>query len=832
MKKQQLFLKLLGIYVIFLSLNVTVEASLPPKSLPIQNVFSVPKGANSYTDGNVTVVTKDEKNQIGSIFSTELNKLDLLKPFHAEMYVYLGYKGGNAADGMTFVMHNDKSRTQNFTGGVGAQLGVYARPLYLAGLGTDQLANSFAIEFDTYYNENQLDDGLDINGGKGHIAYAFPDLLSSYRFNENKLVKSLVHNGIYYPKDYLSNGKWHNFSVDWDEQKNILTYNFDNETTQSVKIIPSVTFGTTSVYWGFTGSTGSSSQESKVAFKQIPGLVNVSSDMKVTNDGKDITNTGVSALDGDIKLKYDVFYNSGKQNLIKPVFNLELDSLLSYKLGTLKVNGLPVSDTYFTNGKLDYKLPSDLSNTNEKMTISFDVTPQVVIDNDAKTEIKYTLNADNYFGAVQKTKFPIKKVKIVKSSDFENQSWLINEINRQLKPKKIDVDIYEPDLERITEIDLSSGLTYPKEHVPTTIAKLKNLTKLNVENLDLTGVLPEELGNLSKLTDLSIFGNAFTGGIPVSLFQLTQLKVLNLKSNNLTGVVPYTIGLMPNLQQLDFSNNQLVGQVPMLPENMALILLANNQLTFDSATAPSFLTSAKLSVYTDTFINDLVLTGNSKISSKEDQIQPFNPIDTGYFNLKVMKNKVSQELYNDHTYTIKDGLTGKVYYKGKKDVQMKIPYQKGILYKVILDEAEKNPNNIVILYGKQDEFKFAETPTSMSLQLKIGAKEQPVKLDGNLAVFDNRDNENWKLSITSSALTQGQQQLKGEYLYTSKDGQNHTIINGQKFLLEKGKSDSVNEIIPISNTWNDKYGLKYMAYKSNYVGNYRGTVEWTLENAP
>ena len=68
--------------------------------------------------------------------------------------------------------------------------------------------------------------------------------------------------------------------------------------------------------------------------------------------------------------------------------------------------------------------------------------------------------------------------------------------------------------------------------------------------------------------------------------------------------------------------------------------------------------------------------------------------------------------------------------------------------------------------------------------------------------------------------------------HKDKGGEIHSIMNGQKYLLEKGKSDSINEVINLSNSWGNKQGLHYKMNKSNYVGEYKGSVNWTLEDAP
>lgn len=54
MKIKKNLLVLFGAMGLVVSLIPTVTAStLPPLSLPIDNVFAVPSGANSYVDGNI-----------------------------------------------------------------------------------------------------------------------------------------------------------------------------------------------------------------------------------------------------------------------------------------------------------------------------------------------------------------------------------------------------------------------------------------------------------------------------------------------------------------------------------------------------------------------------------------------------------------------------------------------------------------------------------------------------------------------------------------------------------------------------------------------------------
>lgn len=121
---------------------------------------------------------------------------------------------------------------------------------------------------------------------------------------------------------------------------------------------------------------------------------------------------------------------------------------------------------------------------------------------------------------------------------------------------------------------------------------------------------------------------------------------------------------------------------------------------------------------------------------------------------------------------------------------------------------------------------------SLSLKIKVGSENQPVVPEGELIVFDDRENKNWKLSVTFSELMQDQRKLQGGYSYIDKNGVIQPIVTGQKFLLETGGSDSVNEDISISNAWGSNYGLRYTASNSNHIGNYQGDAIWTLEDTP
>ncbi|MEW4922783.1 immunoglobulin domain-containing protein [Algibacter sp. 2305UL17-15] len=80
------------------------------------------------------------------------------------------------------------------------------------------------------------------------------------------------------------------------------------------------------------------------------------------------------------------------------------------------------------------------------------------------------------------------------------------------------------------------------------------VTALYLNNNNLTGVIPDEIGDFSNLFNLELGGNNLTGSIPQSITNLTQLGGLALYHNQLTGDVP-DISANTNLNYVYIYNN-------------------------------------------------------------------------------------------------------------------------------------------------------------------------------------------------------------------------------------------------------------------------------------
>lgn len=118
--------------------------------------------------------------------------------------------------------------------------------------------------------------------------------------------------------------------------------------------------------------------------------------------------------------------------------------------------------------------------------------------------------------------------------------------------------------------------------VPSQIGQLTNLTSLNLSRNQLSGALPSQFYNLIKLEFLDLNNNQFSGAISSQLGQLVKLKVVNITSNSFSGPIPTQIGLLTDLISFAAGVNQLSGSIPVefcQLTNLTEVYLSSNQLT-------------------------------------------------------------------------------------------------------------------------------------------------------------------------------------------------------------------------------------------------------------
>ena len=90
----------------------------------------------------------------------------------------------------------------------------------------------------------------------------------------------------------------------------------------------------------------------------------------------------------------------------------------------------------------------------------------------------------------------------------------------------------------------------------------KRVIGLELDKIDLNGILPYKLGNLDALETLKIEDSGIVGEFLDDLDRLSRLKVLNLSGNQIEGRIPRQIGRLPGLIELNLDSNRLTGSIP------------------------------------------------------------------------------------------------------------------------------------------------------------------------------------------------------------------------------------------------------------------------------
>lgn len=146
---------------------------------------------------------------------------------------------------------------------------------------------------------------------------------------------------------------------------------------------------------------------------------------------------------------------------------------------------------------------------------------------------------------------------------------------------------------RVTKIDLEDNNL--SGSIPSSIGNLTELLSLDLSENNLTGNIPSEMGNLIKLEGninqsgiltytyseaLKLSDNNLSGNIPSELGKLTKVKNLDVSNNNLTGSIPKELGQLYQLIGLELNGNYLTGSIPEELGNISnlsnLILHDNN----------------------------------------------------------------------------------------------------------------------------------------------------------------------------------------------------------------------------------------------------------------
>ena len=112
----------------------------------------------------------------------------------------------------------------------------------------------------------------------------------------------------------------------------------------------------------------------------------------------------------------------------------------------------------------------------------------------------------------------------------------------------------------ITKIALNDNNLVGK--LPRDIGKLKKLISLYLPSNKITGRIPGAFGKLTNLTSLYLSENELRGALPDSLGYMAALQIFYVQYNNLSGPIPSTFGLLHELTNFYVHSNMLSGALP------------------------------------------------------------------------------------------------------------------------------------------------------------------------------------------------------------------------------------------------------------------------------
>ena len=789
------------------------ERSNDPKVVPLENIFSIPSGADSSVEGNYVFITKRYRGQIGSIFSTENNKINLSQDFVSEMFI----KIDGVADGVTFVMHNDYERIKKYTGMGGEGLGVYAGSTNNGSL-VGQIKNSFVVEFDTYHNGDSNDSGLDLNYFRGHIAHSFPDDKNTYEFNSSGKVIAQKHFEIKYPSFGLGDNQWRKFRISWkafnDKGIGELAYKLD-ETTWTRVDIPKSVFNSNSVYWGFTGSTGDLTESAIVGFASVPGLVNYEDDLKLLNSSGEVLNRGqVIKGDSELTVSYSGKYIGGKQNLLGGSITFNKDSRQSYVEETMLINDVPVTPIVTSDEiKVDF---GDLSISKNILNIQYKIKNNGFSSKD-KPEIKSLINASNFNQASGKTTSytidnqppnGIGKLTIIDQKDVEK-------ITMAGDYKKF-LSVLTDDFSAKDKITVRLR---PNQEIESIV------NQLGPNNFDL--FLEDEVGN-ARIVKVPIFIKKQADRLTNNLNYV--LKGTNFKLNDQE--YPKTAG---DLEKFIFSNAVLElwkfnddGTYNKMADN--LIQVNVSQLPVPGTIPPSKEYLVPISCNSVGLKLDIPFTVEPGSSSVK--IDFFNEEGKPLRDPIVLKEKIGVTIDLTKETAIQERLRE---LKGNHYEQVKAPVNETSIL------VEKEPKTLY--YQFEGTLFLKSLPTKINfgdtyLNSQFIKAEQPI-YDIPLIIGDNRSNKtSWELTATLeknlTSVEDPNEVLPRAIWYKKNEREKVLLSKEEAQKIEVGTISATGEY-NISNDWKaNKTGLELNLFSNEVVqkGKYQATILWQVEKVP
>lgn len=312
------------------------------ETLPVDSSMITTAGKAGAPSGSANhryvQINDNTTNSSGAVWFN--NPVSFTSDFKIEMAFFIE-NAANDSDGLAFVMQSNGPNS--LASEAASTIGVWANMGSSNPVSQGAIPNSIAIEFDTFYNNLSniiARDGMmdrDVSSKGHHIAWAYPGVDSSYTTDGIIIIdKVLHHNNVVGVQD-LSDGQWHDFTVEFKKSDNTFTYKVPDYNV-NVTIPVDDTFKKNlglnagkSVYFGFTGANGGYAQAKAVSFVDVQGLVDLElrtgiftpDNMQLILDTSE-TNPTINTLDKDQELTYLTALNY-----------LSTSDMLSLKEGTV-----------------------------------------------------------------------------------------------------------------------------------------------------------------------------------------------------------------------------------------------------------------------------------------------------------------------------------------------------------------------------------------------------------------------------------------------------------------------------------------------------------------
>lgn len=349
------------------------------------------------------------------------NFIDINKKQTMSMWMFFGgahsYGGADTGDGMAFVLQNSTKADNAFTtipstGFVGESLGVWGSESKITDASSTvanrAIDNSWALEFDTFPNaQNDVGNNFDHQEGLGyvnnHIGSNYPGEPATYLTDKDGKVGMILNHmnlitsvkGATYPTNFLTDDRWHHVTMTWTPASSGSTIanmnlKYDDKKIDGTVTTPSIDQnssidltkfnlnGGNKLYWGFTGSTGGSTENNLIIFESIPAIVEAdagstmydeSSQRYIEDATTEDPNRNV-VYDGDkVDINYNLKYLSGSQDWKSIVADMKLPEKIDYsdaEITYTDASGKTITETIselngMTNNEVTHALAQSLS---------------------------------------------------------------------------------------------------------------------------------------------------------------------------------------------------------------------------------------------------------------------------------------------------------------------------------------------------------------------------------------------------------------------------------------------------------------------------------------